>query len=283
MLLAGAPTAACGRTITAVSDGGAASSSSSAAAAPVTEAASTGKLVPEYGAATSADAMTGAQLARESMLLEQMAEAADALFKLPRDFPLKGAECGGFNAFYDPVEQSITMCYEMFTTASLAASTRAGTDAAMADRRYSGIVSMIFFHEFGHMVRDIYQLPTTGREEDNADQLATLILIGDGSIESGQQVIDAAQFWFDISAGTQPGIADFADEHSLNEQRGFNLLCWVYGSDNAAYADLVAPTGALPAERAVQCASEYSQIYDAWLRLLDPYLEVDAGDSMAPS
>lgn len=152
----------------------------------------------------------------------------------------------------------------------------------MADRRFSGIISMIFFHELGHMVIDVFQLPATGREEDSADQLAALVLLSD-SAEGAQAALDAAQGWFDASAGTQPSTADFSDEHSLNEQRGYNLVCWVYGSDSTAYADLVAPTGVLPAARAVRCETEYAQLYNAWKTLLDPYLEVDAGDSMAPS
>ena len=34
--------------------------------------------------------------------------------------------------------------------------------------------------------------------------------------------------------------ADFWDEHSLDEQRFFNILCWVFGSDPATYGDAVA-------------------------------------------
>ena len=44
-----------------------------------------------------------------------------------------------------------------------------------------------------------------------------------------------------------------ADVHSLDEQRVYNLECWVYGSDPTANADMVGHTGNLPAAiRAVE-------------------------------
>ena len=50
----------------------------------------------------------------------------------------------------------------------------------------------------------------------------------------------------------------------------YNLACWVYGSDPAANADVVARVG-LPQARADRCPFEFQQIVKAWNSLLAPY------------
>ncbi len=63
------------------------------------------------------------------------------------------------------------------------------------------------------------------------------------------------------------------DEHSLNEQRFYNTVCLIYGSDPDAWDDLVGEDD-LPEERAEQCPDEYKQISTSWNRLLKPFLTV---------
>lgn len=280
VLAVAAALTACGRTATLAP----LTPSTTTAATPTTGAGAgaTGRLVPTYEVATSTLGRTGEQRARAAKLLETLADGGNEVLALPRDIPLNGAECGTANAFYDPAEQSITLCYEIIALVDELARTQAGTDTAMADRRFTGFLSMIFFHELGHAAIDVYQLPSTGREEDNADQLAALILISDPDGGGAQTVADSARSFFDLARGTTPGMADFADVHSLSEQRGYNLLCWVHGSDPTAYAQLVEPTGALPASRAVACRREYSQLYNAWITLLRPHLKDRASDGMEP-
>ena len=64
---------------------------------------------------------------------------------------------------------------------------------------------------------------------------------------------------------------DFADEHSLNEQRVYNMLCWVYGSDPDKYGSMV-DDELLPAARAERCEGEYRQLDRSWSRLLDDHV-----------
>ena len=61
-----------------------------------------------------------------------------------------------------------------------------------------------------------------------------------------------------------------ADVHSLDQQRVYNLECWIYGSDPEANGDLVTD-GQLPEDRANGCADEWQQLDKAWSTLLDPY------------
>ena len=126
------------------------------------------------------------------------------------------------------------------------------------------------------MAISIYNLPVTGREEDVADQAAAYILLTPGDNgkvdpQSVQAVKDFARsFAASAAAWTELGADDFADVHSLDQQRVYNLLCWIYGSNPQANADLVTG-GQLPEERANGCPEEWAQLNKAWSTLLDPY------------
>lgn len=45
------------------------------------------------------------------------------------------------------------------------------------------------------------------------------------------------------------------------------MACWIYGSDPAKYAGIVA-NGVLPRARAQRCPGEYERLSKAWMRLL---------------
>ena len=68
------------------------------------------------------------------------------------------------------------------------------------------------------------------------------------------------------------GAEEFADVHSLDDQRFYSLLCWVYGSDPDTYAFLV-KDGDLPKGRALGCPDEYIRNVESWIELLDPWLK----------
>ena len=62
-----------------------------------------------------------------------------------------------------------------------------------------------------------------------------------------------------------------ADEHSLNQQRYFNMVCWVYGSNPDDNEDLL-EDWELPEARAEQCPDEYALINRSWSSLLAEHL-----------
>jgi hypothetical protein len=81
----------------------------------------------------------------------------------------------------------------------------------------------------------------------------------------------AAADAFNIESKMNPGGSrNLADEHLLQEQRFYNSLCMVYGSDTNKYAYIV-NQGYLPKERAVRCPSEYQRTVDSWIDLLQPW------------
>lgn len=234
-----------------------------------------GRMIVRYEDATSPEAIRGRELLQQERLLEDLAADTNASLKLPYDVPLLGQQCDEANAFWDSGEKTMTICYEDIVDAL-----NIYTDAGDADPLASAINSEIatFFHETGHMVIDLYELPATGREEDVADQLAAYILLtpgSDGTLDPGsvQAVIDFARAF--EAYGQRRGEIDegtLADVHSPDEARMYNLECWVYGADPEGNADLVT-SGLLPEDRADRCPDEYAQLSAAWDTLLGPYIK----------
>jgi hypothetical protein len=52
----------------------------------------------------------------------------------------------------------------------------------------------------------------------------------------------------------------------------YNLACWVYGSNPAANADIVAQVG-LPQSRVDRCQFEFDALKNAWHKLLAPHVK----------
>lgn len=198
--------------------------------------------------------------------LKVAVEGLNQDFEVPRGIAVDVLECDEPNAFYDPEQRRLRLCYGMVSLVSEAfgdiESDREHTVATL------GTTLFIFFHELGHALIHELDLPITGREEDAVDQLATLLLINGGP-DGVQAARDGAAFFARL-AERRGGAGSFWGEHSLEEQRFFNVLCWVYGSDPASHADLV-KQGALPAARAERCPEEWARLQSAWSALLAPY------------
>ena len=194
-------------------------------------------------------------------------QALNETISLPGDIPVSFAECEEINAFYDPAERAITMCYELFEYIQ-EQFLSGGLDDDDAFSRALDANVFIFYHEVGHALINVLELPTTGKEEDAVDDLATIILIE--TFEGGDEaVMNAAQsFFISGSEVTDLSELDFADEHSLDAQRFFAISCLVFGSNPSAHAALL-EDGTLTPERAELCETEYPQKLDSWLVLLD--------------
>ncbi len=217
------------------------------------------------------------RILKESRLFDEVAAALNKELALPRDLPVRFAECGVVNAFYDPRSKSITMCYELISAVAEDFSELEVAEEEL-DKATVHTAVFVFFHETGHALIDILELPVTGKEEDAVDQLATLMLIESG--DEGEEAALNGATWFLLRA-EKTHIKDLAywDEHSLDAQRFYNIACWVYGRDPKKHADLVTE-GLLPEERAVGCADEYRKMSGSWTRLLAPYLKRQSGKAL---
>lgn len=238
-------------------------------------AAESGIMVATYEDATSPEAIAGQTLMQNANLLEDLAASANELLDFPFDIPLLGAQCDVDNAFWDPSGKTMTICYE-----DAEHSLRIFTANEDPDPDKSAVNAEIatFYHELGHATIDIYDLPTTGREEDVADQLAAYMLLepdenGEVDVEEVQAAKDYARM-FRAYAEERGEVGEdvFADEHPLDQARMYNFQCWIYGSDPTANADVV-DDGLLPPRRAQGCEAEYNKLAQAWSALLAPHLK----------
>lgn len=205
-------------------------------------------------------------------------DAMDGLFVMPRTLHYVGTECGAVNAFYSPKDSAIYLCYEMVDyLLHQADKLNTNHDPMFLAEYVKYNLRFILLHETGHAFIDLLDLPTTGREEDAVDQMAaSMILLHFSDSETAEQltrVLSMTALWFKTNASLENGTPDnsaFSDEHSLNEQRYYNLLCMIYGRDPDYYASIV-ENGLLPKDRAVRCPQEASKIITSWSRLLLPH------------
>lgn len=205
----------------------------------------------------------------------------DAALRLPLDITVTFEVCGEVNAYYDPESRRVVLCDELLSglATTLAAP---GADPRMVASAATGATVFFLLHELGHALIHTLDLPAVGREEDAVDQLATVLLVrelGVGGIETaldgalGLAELDAAEA--DVLAA-EPGEAEgspepvYWDEHSFGEQRFYDIVCLVYGSNPDGHADLVGQDY-LPPERADICPDEWDVVSRAWERLLAPY------------
>jgi hypothetical protein len=128
-----------------------------------------------------------------------------------------------------------------------------------------------FYHELGHALIDVMQFPVLGREEDAADALSAYLTHQIWEEDSAAVIVaDSANAYLLYSYEAEENGYETAywDEHSLDLQRYYNLICLFYGAGPAARGDFVAEFE-LPENRAERCEAEYAQVDQAWGALLE--------------
>jgi hypothetical protein len=206
------------------------------------------------------------QLVYDSKLLYRHTDYLNALFVLPRNIQILVEPCGFSNAFWDSKAEKITICDEFIE--DLGTMFAEGQDAEAFRRQVMFATSFFMFHEVGHALVQEYGIAGFGRSEDTADQIAVLLLLGNDQTET---IAVGAEAFMRLAISRPANVPRaFWDEHSLDEQRFFNILCWLYGSDPGRYVRLVA-NGMLPVDRAERCPAEYADLVKAFDRDLKPH------------
>ncbi len=137
----------------------------------------------------------------------------------------------------------------------------------------SGNILFVLCHEVAHAAMTQMRLPVLGRAEDAADSFATLRLIRIGSAFSRRVLAEATKGWF-LSARRDQETGDkvvYYDEHGLDQQRAYQVVCLMVGFDKDKFKDLASETR-LPEDRQDSCAQDYSDASYAWDLLLRPHL-----------
>jgi putative metallopeptidase DUF4344 len=145
-----------------------------------------------------------------------------------------------------------------------------------------GNMLFVAIHELGHALVSELDLPVLGREEDAADAFATLGVLKCGAEFSRRVLVEAAKGWFmtaqrDRKAGE---VAHYYERHGLDEQRAYQIVCLMVGSDPVGFKDLADETG-LPEARRRSCGWDYDTASRSWDRTLAPHQRA-AGQPKAP-
>lgn len=155
-------------------------------------------------------------------------------------------------------------------TTSPAAAFEMPADEAAAQFVASNVIAT-FYHELGHALIDVLQLPVLGREEDAADSLSALLTHQIWDEEAATQITyDTAFAYAAYVAEAEAGGYEmaFADTHSLDQQRYYNLVCHFYGANPEVRED-VAQELELPKDRAMGCEDEFALIEGSWGAMLE--------------
>lgn len=237
---------------------------------PKTDGKGQGKFTVKHIDISSAKYTEIDKQVRDQKLLEKAADQLNKALILPNDIELRTKDCDDANAFYDPSDHSVTVCYGLMAYFFSTFRNNGETEQAAYDKM-NDAVRFVFLHEIGHALIDNYKLPVTGNEEDAADRCSAYINLAELGQE-GVNAVFAAAYAFQIASkeGSTTDKRTLADEHLLSEQRFYNSLCMIYGSNSSKYSEIVTK-GWLPKERAVRCESEYQRTSESWKNLLAPW------------
>jgi hypothetical protein len=205
-----------------------------------------------------------------------IAKALAKNFDLPWNMKVLVRNSSDTGPYYDPETHTINLDYA-FTAFIYDQVKRMDPKISDYDLGSSvaAIDAFLYVHEFAHLLIDAFDLPITGREEDAADQLAALFMVK--FVDGGEEyAFDAAKF-FDSLAGDPSQLAeeDFFDEHSLDKQRAYQIVCWIAGSSDANYA-AIEKKDIFTEDRLARCPEEFAQIDHAWGQLLEPHFADEA-------
>jgi hypothetical protein len=134
----------------------------------------------------------------------------------------------------------------------------------------AGNVLFTLYHEGGHMLISELELPVLAQEEDAVDNLATVTMLADDSDDMDLFLTQAMIGWFLIAEENYEDLI-FYDEHDLDQQRGYKMLCLMVGADEDVFLELAKDLD-LPQERIESCGYDYEQAAASWEMVTDPYL-----------
>lgn len=140
----------------------------------------------------------------------------------------------------------------------------------------------IYYHELGHALIDIMELPIFGQEEDAADVLSA-VLIHDFYKEATAQRIaraTAVGFLGDRSISeAQRARVNYWDVHGPDLQRYYTFVCLIFGANPRERRSLARELR-LPEGRMKTCPEEFAQAENAWGPVIQRLIDAGPGKSI---
>jgi hypothetical protein len=219
---------------------------------------------------------------KEIHFLEDMAKVLNSVLKINKPLKLAMRECGFVNATYNPEEKELTLCYELLRFMD----EQYLKDNKPSDSLYTQIghaLAFIYFHEIGHAMIDLLDIPLTGKEEDAADYFAFYFLASNEVPVGVDAAMECAKFFKKLSQfkdsvnlvrvkkGEKVELP-FWDEHSFEMQRFYSIFSLIYGSNPEKYDYLIAD-GFLGERRPQIAINEFKKIKRGWDRVLKDHIK----------
>lgn len=137
----------------------------------------------------------------------------------------------------------------------------------------TGNLIFVLGHEAGHAVIRQMDIPVTGREEDAADIFSTLMALLCTDAFADRVLANAALGWFlsDRRGRTRGDKLDYYDEHGLDLQRAYNVVCLMVGSNTTKFGG-IAKAAKLPASRQQTCVDDFLNAEWSWENVLKAHL-----------
>ena len=137
----------------------------------------------------------------------------------------------------------------------------------------AGNTLFVLLHELAHAATSQLQIPALAGKEDAADSFAVTLLIKLSAGLSDRVLGEAAKGWFlsdQRNKDNGDGVA-YYDEHGLDQERAFQIVCLMVGTGEDKYRR-VAAAAKLPKERQDGCAGDFGTASNAWDMALKPHL-----------
>jgi Putative metallopeptidase len=206
---------------------------------------------------------------RKREVLEELSMFLSPL-RLPRVLRVRTKSCGAVNAYYVPAEWAINLCYEYYENLETIAPQGTSSHGYTRDEVIVGGFVDAIFHELGHALFDMLNIPVYGREEDAADQLSAFLMLQLGK-DVARVTIKGAAYTYLVSKNPRTR-TEFSDEHGAPAQRFFNYMCLAYGGEPESFREYV-DRGVLPKARADGCQREYLQVRRAFAKTIYPHID----------
>ncbi|KOU31234.1 hypothetical protein ADK51_08390 [Streptomyces sp. WM6368] len=254
-------------------------------AGPRPQAPRSGRVTVVYEAQTvEPEDRQAVALIRKSRVLERTADWVNRTLALPHDMVVKVTAAvppgvtdavtqpDGRTIFVPPsfltaIEQSLAdVVKTVERPAPIPASEYNTDDLTVLSTEF------IFGHEMGHALQRQLLLANLGLEEDAADGFASFYTVN----EVGPGPSLAAAVLFDEIARKEgtPTLEGMSSDHPVTQQRAFNFLCYLEGSDPKTYQKSLVDSGYLPKTRAPLCPQAWAMLDYGWWTQLQPHFSV---------
>jgi Putative metallopeptidase len=137
----------------------------------------------------------------------------------------------------------------------------------------AGNTLFVLLHELAHAATSQMQIPALVGKEDAADSFAVTQLIKLSAGLSDRVIGESVKGWFmsDQRNRENGDPVEYYDEHGLDQERAYRIVCLMVGTGEDKYQRLAAATK-LPKERQQSCAGDFSAASNAWDMALKPHL-----------